>query len=282
MTGAWLALDAGGSVGLVAGAAVFTVAVVLLVLEPLMPFSPQWRPGLRVFALDLTHALVVAYAVAPAIRASLFVVLASAGASLVHANGAPLWPTGLPLAVQLVLAVVLADLGAYLAHRFMHVSHFGWRLHAVHHSPEKLHVLASARTHPFNAVLTLTCETGPLILLGITPEVLALWTIAKGVNGMLQHSNVDLRPGRLGEVLATTDVHRWHHSRVLAESNTNFGNTTMIWDHVFGTYFRPADRLPSTDVGIAGAVVPERYLAHLVTPFVLGRLEREAQARGDG
>jgi sterol desaturase/sphingolipid hydroxylase (fatty acid hydroxylase superfamily) len=137
--------------------------------------------------------------------------------------------------------------------------------------------MASARTHPLNAVLTLACETGPLILLGITPEALAAWTVVKAVNGLLQHSNIELRPGWLSYVMATSDVHRYHHSVHLDESNTNFGNTTMIWDHVFRTFHLPAGESAGDAVGVADAHIPESYWAHLTLPFNLGRREAEAQ-----
>ena len=45
-----------------------------------------------------------------------------------------------------------------------------------------------------------------------------------------------MTPGFLSGILATSDVHRFHHSSDLDESNTNFGNATMIWDRIFGTF----------------------------------------------
>ena len=63
-----------------------------------------------------------------------------------------------------------------------------------------------------------------------------LLLVFKACNGMLQHSNIAMTPGFLSGILATSDVHRFHHSSDLDESNTNFGNATMIWDRIFGTY----------------------------------------------
>jgi len=159
----------------------------------------------------------------------------------------------------------------------MHVSDTGWRLHAVHHSPTRLHVLAAGRTHPFNAVVVLVLESIPVLLLGITPTAFAMMTVFKGVNGQLQHSNVDLRPGWLSHVVATSEVHRWHHSVDLKEGNTNFGNATVVWDKLFGTFFLPKERRPSTAVGLAHEVIPESYWAHMGTPFRLQRYRREQE-----
>jgi sterol desaturase/sphingolipid hydroxylase (fatty acid hydroxylase superfamily) len=260
--------------------AVIVVGALLLVLERVMPHAPEWQPKWGTVGIDAVHTVVTGLAVAPLVRAVIFALLVNVGARLAAAIGFGLWPTDIPLALQLVLALVISDLGAYSAHRFMHLSRAGWRIHAVHHSPAQLHVMASARTHPFNAVLSLTCETGPLILLGISPTALAAWTVYKAVNGLLQHSNIDLRPGWLNYVVATTDVHRYHHSVHLDESNTNFGNTTMLWDHVFGTFHLPRGEQPGLDVGIADAAIPESYWAHLAVPFRLGHYEARATPSG--
>ena len=274
------ALPAVQAAGLPAERATFVVVLlftfVLLGIERLLPHSEAWRPTGRSFGLDVVHAVVTGLVVAPVLRALLLASLVLAGARLAEGLGVALWPAHLPLALQVPLALLVSDLGAYSAHRFMHATRVGWRLHAVHHSPVRLNVMASARTHPFNAVLTYACETGPLILLGIAPEALAAWTVFKAVNGLLQHSNIDLRPGWLSHVVATSDVHRYHHSVHLDESNTNFGNTTMIWDRVFGTFHLPGGRTAGLDVGVEDAAIPESYAAHLATPFVLGRYEAAA------
>ncbi len=65
---------------------------------------------------------------------------------------------------------------------------------------------------------------------------------------------------------------------VLEESNRNFGNTTMVWDQLFGTFFLPDDRPPREDVGVADAAIPENYLWHMAAPFLLQRFERAAAA----
>ena len=271
-------LHSGWAPGSATGSVVFVTAIALGVLEVIAPHSAEWRLELRSFVADLTHTLATAYEVAPTVRATLTVSLAAIGSRLLYGPGgvAP-WPTSWPIALQVALAVVIADFGAYSAHRFMHASRIGWRIHAVHHSPQRLNFLASARSHPFNVILTFSVENGPLILLGVTPEVLAYWTVIKAVNGLLQHSNIAFTDSPVSRVLATAEVHRWHHSVVLDESNRNFGNTTMLWDQLLGTYFRPLDRHPGTIVGVSGALIPERYLAHLATPFALDRFERDAE-----
>ena len=276
LVGGALGLRSGWSAVVVPAVLVPSVALLCGGLERLQPYTATWRPGVRSFSIDLVHALVSAFGMAPLVRSGALVLVVALGATFQGDPAATPWPDHWPLALQVVAAVLLADLGAYCAHRFMHLTRIGWRVHVVHHSPTRLNFLASARSHPFNVVLTLGAETGLVLALGANPETLAMMTVFKGCNGILQHSNIDLRPGALSWLVATNEVHWWHHSVDLDESNRNFGNSTMFWDRVFGTYFLPTDRPPRTEVGVADAAVPERYLSHLVTPFVLQRYEAAA------
>lgn len=269
----WRLLSTDLNPGLSTGLVVLIWALLIGALERWAPFSKAWRVGPSILAIDLMHALVSGAVIAPLVRISAQALVVVLGAQL--ALQGP-WPGSWPLALQVALALVISDFGAYWAHRWMHTSSIGWRIHAVHHSPTRLDFLAGSRSHPFNAMLTLCAETLPLLLLGISTEALALLTVFKGVNGLLQHANINYKPGWLAYVLATSENHRWHHSVVLKESDTNFGNTTMLWDHCFGTFFLPKDRRPQEKVGVVGAIIPERYGAHLLTPFVYHRFQEQA------
>ena len=146
------------------GLAVTTLAVLIgaaltvWALEQLMPHSESWRPSLRNVRVDLTHAIASGGAVAPLLRATLFAGAVAAGSALSVRWGLRVWPNTWPLALQAALAILVADLGAYLGHRFMHATQIGWRIHAVHHSATKLYFLAFARAHPYNPCLTLSLD----------------------------------------------------------------------------------------------------------------------------
>jgi ornithine lipid hydroxylase len=255
-------------IGITVAIAVIPLMLGIWGLEMISPYTRSWRPTLHQFLLDFCHSLLSANAAGQLTRIALASVMATVGAFLAAKAGSQLWPTQWPLWLQLPLAILVADFGVYWAHRWMHLSRLGWRLHAVHHTPTKLYFLAAGRTHPFNAVISHGAEIIPLIVLGSGPELFALWTVFKTVNGVLQHSNIDLTPGWLNRILATNEQHWHHHSQERTPSNSNFGNTTMIWDQLFGTYYT-SDERPSPIVGIAGAEIPEHYLAHLSVPFTL-------------
>jgi ornithine lipid hydroxylase len=279
LTVAGLALRAGWSPASVPALVVPAVALLCGALERALPYTATWHPDAKRFFIDLAHALTSAFGMAPLVRTGALVGVVALGATFQGDPQATPWPDEWPLALQAVLAVLVADVGAYFAHRMMHLTRVGWRVHAVHHSPTRLHFLASARSHPFNITLTLGAETIIVLALGANPESLALMTVFKGCNGLLQHSNIDLRPGALSGVVATNEVHWWHHSVHLEESNRNFGNSTMVWDRVFGTFFLPPGRPPGVRVGVLDADIPENFLLHQITPFLLGRYERRAAER---
>ena len=74
------------------------------------------------------------------------------------------------------------------------------------------------------------------------------------------------------------ELHRWHHSRILDEANTNYGQNLIVWDVVFGTRFLPADREPPEDIGLTGlSAFPMDYLGQLASPFTWRRIERESE-----
>ena len=56
----------------------------------------------------------------------------------------------------------------------------------------------------------------------------------------------------LSLVWVTPNVHKIHHSRQPAETNSNYGNILTIYDRVFGTY-TPAERACSVIYGLDDA-----------------------------
>jgi sterol desaturase/sphingolipid hydroxylase (fatty acid hydroxylase superfamily) len=75
------------------------------------------------------------------------------------------------------------------------------------------------------------------------------------VANLFTHGNVGLPvalDGALRQLVVTPEVHRVHHSTILAEGNSNFGGVSSLWDRLFGTYrAQPAAREAMT-IGLAG------------------------------
>jgi sterol desaturase/sphingolipid hydroxylase (fatty acid hydroxylase superfamily) len=235
-------------------------------LERVLPYRREWnraRGDLLADALYLPTTSAVIALVRPAI-ATVGVVVAG---FVSERFGVGLWPHDWPLVAQLGLSWVVVELFAYWPHRWLHEVPWLWRLHATHHSPERLYWLNATRAHPLEHVFRSCFNVLPLALAGASPELLALQTISDAVIGFFQHANVDIRLGPLDWVFSAAPVHRWHHSRSREEADHNYGDNFIFWDVVFGTWYRPRDREVEA-LGIAGlGAFPKSYLAQLVAPL---------------
>jgi sterol desaturase/sphingolipid hydroxylase (fatty acid hydroxylase superfamily) len=151
-----------------------------------------------------------------------------------------------------------------------------WRLHATHHSAERLYWLNATRAHPLEHVFRSSIGLLPLAVVGAGPELLALSVLSDAVIGLFQHANIDLKLGPLNYVFSAAPVHRWHHSRARAEADRNFGDSFIFWDLVFGTYFHPKGR-EVAEIGIAGLdAFPRDFLPQLASPFRWREIERSS------
>jgi len=254
---------------------VFGYAVVIMG-ERVCPFVSDWNRNHGDVPTDLAWAgSVVATG---AIFTPLITVLGAwAGSLLAGAFGSSLWPSELPLALQLVLALVVVEFFQYWVHRFEHELDWLWRFHATHHSAPRLYWLNAARFHFVDILILNVAYLVPLVALGAPEPVFVLWVVASSVHGICQHANMQIRCGPLNWIFSMAELHRWHHSPLVRESNTNYGQTLILWDIVFGTRFLPSDRDPPAEIGLAGlSAFPMTWWAQLVSPLRWARIKRES------
>jgi sterol desaturase/sphingolipid hydroxylase (fatty acid hydroxylase superfamily) len=133
----------------------------------------------------------------------------------------------------------------------------------VHHSPDRLYVLNAGRVHTLEKVLYLIPEVVPFVLLGTNIECLALYVTFNSIQGSFQHSNVNVRLGPLNYFFSMAELHRWHHSKIVAESDHNFGNNLLVWDWVFGTWYLPRGRKVS-HLGLLSGDYPQAFFRQSV------------------
>ncbi len=270
---AWLARGGAAARAVAAPAPVLVAALVIFLVEREWPLHREWQPAAGVRRVDLAHALFSSAAVSAVVKAAaLGLVVQLAGA--LGAVGASPWPMQWPMAAQLLVALLVSELGSYWVHRICHGSAFAWRVHALHHTSTEMHVLAPGRNHPFNVILTYGLEVLPVALAGAPAGVLALLGVFTAVNGLLKHANVDMRLGPLNYFFSGPELHRWHHATDVAQSSTNFGNNLLVWDHLFGSFFQARGERAGVAVGIAEVAAPTSYFAQLALPFRYGRVAR--------
>ncbi len=253
---------------------VAVAAIVIIVLETIRPHRVGWKPDGRTAANDAVF-LVAVQMLLPTLVTAIVVFGLSAIIDLDASLGS-LWPHRWPLVAQVAVMLVLGDVFRYWLHRAFHTWQSMWSYHAVHHSPHGLYWLNVGRFHPIEKVGQMVFDALPFVLLGVGDDVLAGYFVFYAVNGFFQHSNCRVRLGVLNWVISGPELHRWHHSRLIAESNNNYGNNLIVWDVLFGTRYLPQGREVG-ELGLINQSYPDSFIDQLTTVFQPG-LDKEPSA----
>jgi sterol desaturase/sphingolipid hydroxylase (fatty acid hydroxylase superfamily) len=196
------------------------------------------------------------------------------------------WFAGLhdaPLWIVVPAYVVVADFGAYWAHRLLH-SRWLWPTHAWHHSPKHMNWIAGLRGSPLHMIVMSVPYYFAFALFPV-PEAgvasIALFVIDTS-NQHYIHSNLKVPfAERLERVLVTPRCHFVHHSATEHVANCNYGFVFSVWDRIFGTYTDPAS-VPSDDpLGLGYEISGWRLVLGLPVHRLAGpRVELEAAEAG--
>ena len=263
-----------------AATSVFVAGMVLAplsvwLLERVQPhclaWFPNWIENIRTDTATLLVNGSLAALISEPLRQTLFAVIGSTLAVMLPGS---LWPNSLPLALQFCIALLVADLGSYWYHRKMHEWQWGWRFHSVHHSSNRLYWLNAPRFHYVDITLYNLCATLPLVILGAPPECFVLVALFSACHGYFQHANFRVHLGPLNYIFSMAELHRWHHSKEVTLANHNYGNNTIIWDWVFGTFFWPRERIQaSNDIGPGPVMMPLTFRGLFLAPFLRSKNE---------
>lgn len=228
----------------------------------------------------------------------------AAGIILLELTGLPLWPWTTLIALTGAATVglleqyapfaprwlqsqgdVVADLwhnfvnlSLYAMHRVSHTVEWLWRLHAPHHSPERLYWLNGERRHPLHALLLAAPGLTFLAILAAPQNLIAVWFAILTVHLAFQHANLDYTLGPLRRWLGVAEVHRWHHKREFEDAQINFGEFLMIWDRLFGTFYDVERRVRADELGLHDRTFPRDYWGQLKYPFT-ARFEDQRDPR---
>ena len=206
---------------------------------------------------DIGHGVLVAGAARPLAGAVTVAFLAWwADTGLAFEN--PAWPVAWSLPFQILLVLVITSFLGYWRHRVHHNWGFLWPYHALHHSPQQLHVLKGNRLHFGEELVRFLLIPLPLLILGAPAEAILWMTLWSNFSGGLAHSNVDQRfPDWFHYVVPTVHVHSIHHAQEMDHQASNLSPTVCLWDHLFGTFRHPKHH-PVTRLGIEGDPRPLR------------------------
>jgi len=284
--GVWYAIaqiETGEDPAIAIGLPTIAAYFVIMGLERFFYWQKSWLHSQGDLKVDVGHLLVSGLLTTRALEIPARLVAIAGAAWLAEHVGNSLWPTDWNLWLQLGLALVFGEFFLYWIHRLTHELDWLWRFHAMHHSAPRLYFLNAVRFHPVDIALSTFSPMIPLIIVGADGRVIALFGLVSAVHGLFQHANLVLRLGPLNWFFSMAELHRWHHSRRLQESNTNFGQNLIVWDVVFGTRFLPKDREPPADIGIAGLpAFPMDYWGQLVSPLRWRAIREQSEAMGGG
>lgn len=245
--------------------ATFWGLLCITIHEWLMPYKRNWHPTRFDLINDVAYMVLGQVLLERLLFFVAFFVVATI-ASTVTWQVPVVWPHAWPIWLQAILLLVVGDFFRYWLHRLFHQIPWMWALHQVHHSPKRLYWVNVGRFHPIEQALQFIVDALPFVLIGVQAEVLYVYFVFYAVNGFYQHSNCDVRLGPLNWIVAGPELHRWHHSLDLEESNHNYGNNLIVWDVLFGTRFFPKDDQVG-ELGIPIANYPMSFLSQLVVPF---------------
>jgi sterol desaturase/sphingolipid hydroxylase (fatty acid hydroxylase superfamily) len=162
--------------------------------------------------------------------------------------------TALPGWLWAAIGIVVLDASTYVCHRSMHVIAPLWRVHAVHHSDPLVDVTTALRFHPLETSWRFLFIAGPASVLALPAGAVAAYRMVSVFFAIYEHMNVKLwQPldTALSLVVGTPNMHKLHHSRLPAETDTNYGNILSLFDRLLGT-FTPTSRAAKVSYGLTG------------------------------
>jgi len=167
-----------------------------------------------------------------------------------------------PLGAFLVYFVVL-DFFDYWYHRASHQFNWWWALHGLHHSQQNMNLWSDNRNHLLDDFLRDIYMGVIALCIGVEPSQYVMLVSVSRILQSLQHANVRIHFGWLGErLLVSPRYHRMHHAIGVGHESKgagtlggcNFAVLLPVWDIIFRTAnFTPEfvttgirDQLPKT------------------------------------
>lgn len=181
----------------------------------------------------------------------------------------------LPPVYTWTVAILALDALSFANHWLNHNIGVLWRIHAVHHSDPELDATTTFRHHPLEVIVDSLLVGGCVLLIGISPAQVAVYSLLAMAIQLLAHANIRLPAWlerALGAVLVTPGFHQMHHSSEVRETNSNYGQVFVFWDHLFGSNSgRVGDRERPIEFGLdhfrdAASQLPHRLLLQPVLP----------------
>lgn len=207
------------------------IVIVILLLEAVHERHSGWRMNKQEFATDLYYSVLSATVIAWLTQTLAEEPLVALKSSLGLTTQ---WAAQLPWLAQVMLVIFVIEFGQYWMHRLMHNWTPFWLTHAPHHHITQLNAAKGAVGNPIELFL-ISLSVVALFDLDKTAIFAALNTT--GVISGFAHANVRADPPIWYSFFFTTIRHHsLHHSTDYESTRSNYGNSLILLDRIFGTY----------------------------------------------
>jgi sterol desaturase/sphingolipid hydroxylase (fatty acid hydroxylase superfamily) len=162
-----------------------------------------------------------------------------------HFNLENLWPGVTDIAlVSFFVYLLVLDFFDYWYHRASHRFGWWWGLHSLHHSQRDMNLWSDNRNHLLDDLLRDIYLAAIALVIGVEPAQYVLLVVASRMLQSLQHANVRIHFGALGERLPVSPrYHRLHHAIGAGHESRgpgslggrNFAVLFPVWDIMFVT-----------------------------------------------
>lgn len=150
-------------------------------------------------------------------------------------DGFPYFQLNLPVLMNWLLVLVLADFCQYWLHRLSHEVNILWAGHIVHHSNTEYNFGVAVRQSFLEGFYTWVFYL-PLAFVGIPWELyISAYTLSL-LWQFFVHTRFVGKMGVLEKFMASPSHHRAHHGKNEIYLDKNYGALFIIWDKIFGTF----------------------------------------------
>lgn len=241
---------------------ILELAVLYIVLRPLeswLPVDKDLDPAARRndFLYTCIHRLGIFGVMVFFVLDPMFDAIASrlhmVGITQLNLEGLLPGVTDVPLVSFFVYLVVL-DFFDYWYHRVEHRFNWWWGLHSLHHSQRNMNLWSDNRNHLLDDLMRDSYMAIIALAIGVEPAQYVLLVIASRMLQSLQHANVRIHFGRIGErLLVSPRYHRMHHGVGIGHEShgkgtlggCNFAVLFPVWDILFGTAYFSKEFVPT-------------------------------------
>lgn len=218
------------------------ILMAVILLERKLPWAQDWNHDREDSKLDIyylilnfgvSHSAILIYIIFFEFRGEMF--------ANIFTNQYPY--------LEYFVGLLIFDFGLYLIHRLSHGNGFLWKLHAIHHSSERIYSVNGQKRHLLHEILEGSPGFLILFVLGISPTTVALIVYTVSIHLLFQHANIAYQAGFFRHIFSVAELHRWHHQKDWKDVQGNYGAIFSFWDALSGTMLSQTHSAP-TNVGL--------------------------------